>query len=108
MSAGWQRRKHMHACASVQMAAVSLQNMHAAILHSREESTVIPTPLPIDDPTQDAKQAEERCLMAELSIIRAGRHYFYDGYRYNRLSDAVAYAQVVQGRTRRAVPSARL
>jgi hypothetical protein len=106
VSAGWQRRKHMHACASVQMAAVSLQNMHAAILHSREESTVISTPLPIDDPTQDAKQAEERCLMAELSIIQAGHHYFHDGYRYDRLSDAVWHAQIVQGRTRRPGSSA--
>jgi hypothetical protein len=75
-------------------------------LHSREESTVIPARIPIDDSTQDAKQADECCLMAELSIIRAGRHYFYDGYRFERLSDAVAYAQVVQGHTRRAVPSA--
>jgi hypothetical protein len=76
-------------------------------LHSREESIVIPTPFPVDeDSTQDAKQADERCLMAELSIIRAGRHYFYDGFRYERLADAVAYAQVVQGRTRRARSSA--
>jgi len=95
-------------CASVQMGAMAWQNMHAAILHSREESTVISTPLPIDDSTQDAKQAEERCLMAELSIIRDGRHYLYDGYRCERLSDAVAYAQVVQGHKRRAVPSATL
>ena len=97
--------EHVLACASVQMAAVNLENMHAAILHSREELTVISTPLPIDDSTQDAQQADERCLMAELSIIRAGRHYLYDGYRYERLADAVAYAQVVQGYKRRAVPS---
>jgi hypothetical protein len=67
---------------------------------------VIPPPLSDDDATQDAKQADECCLMAELSIFRAGRHYFYDGYRYARLSDAVAYAQVVQGYARRARPSA--
>lgn len=68
---------------------------------------MIPTHLPVgEDSTLDAKQADERCLMAELSIIRAGRHYFYDGYRYERLADAVAYAQVVQGHTRRARPSA--
>ena len=59
-----------------------------------------------DDATQAAQQADERCLMAELSIIRAGRHYFYDGFRYARLSDAVAYAQVVQGYARRARPAA--
>ena len=68
---------------------------------------MIPTPFPIDDSTQDANQADERCLMAELSIVRAGRHYLYDGCRYERLSEAVAYAQVVQGHTRRAIPSAR-
>jgi hypothetical protein len=67
---------------------------------------MIPARIPIDASTQDAKQADERCLMAELSIIQAGRHYFYDGYRYERLSDAVAYAQVVQGHARRAAPSA--
>jgi hypothetical protein len=93
--------------ASVQMAAVALENMHAAILHSREESTMIPTPFPVaEDSTQDSKQADERCLMAELSIIRAGRHYFYDGHRYERLADAVEFAQVVQGRARRARPPA--
>ena len=90
------------------MEAAALESMHAAILRSREETTVIPTPLPVDDATQDAKQADERCLMAELSIIRVAGHYFYDGYRYARLSDAVAYAQVVQGYKRRAVPAATL
>ena len=79
-----------------------------ANLHSREDATVIPPPPSHDNTTQnqDSQQADERCLMAELSIIRAGRHYFYDGYRYARLSDAVAYAQVVQGYARRAHPTA--
>jgi hypothetical protein len=44
---------------------------------------------------------DERGLMAELSIVRGGQHYFYDGYRYDRLSDAIAYAQLVRGQTRR-------
>jgi hypothetical protein len=88
------------------MPTVAFENMHEAILRSREESNVIPTRIPIEDSTQDAKQADERCLMAELSIVRAGRHYVYDGCRYERLSDAVAYAQVVQGHTRRALASA--
>ena len=52
-------------------------------------------------PDQDAAEADERCLMAELSIVRGGHCYYYDGYRYDRLSDAVAYAQLVQGRARR-------
>ena len=57
-------------------------------------------------PDQDAAEADERCLLAELSIIRGGHWYYYDGYRYERLSDAVAYAQLVQGRTRRSGSSA--
>ena len=84
--------------------------MHAAILHSCEDSTVTPTLIPNHDPPSVSKRAadlaaDENCLMAELSIFRAGRHYFYDGYRFERLSDAVAYAQLVQGHMRRAGPT---
>ena len=80
--------------------------------HSREEPTVTTTPTPNGVSTQGAvrdtaaAEADERCLMAELSIIRGGHWYYYDGYRYERLSDAVAYAQVVQGRARRSGSSA--
>ena len=69
-------------------------------------------PIPDGVPTQGAvkdqaaAEADERCLMAELSITRGGHCYYYDGYRYERLSDAVAYAQLVQGRTRRSGSSA--
>jgi hypothetical protein len=65
---------------------------------------VIPHVTPDSDATKGAKRDDERCLMAELSIIEGGRHYFYDGYRFDRLSDAVAYAQVVQGHARHARP----
>jgi hypothetical protein len=80
--------------------------------HSREEPTVITTPTPNGVSTQsavrdrDAAEADERCLLAELSIIRGGHWYYYDGYRYERLSDAVAYAQLMQGRMRRSSSSA--
>jgi hypothetical protein len=57
------------------------------------------------DSAHDAELADESCVMAELSIFRVGRRYFYDGYRYERLSDAVAYAQFVQGRAQRARPT---
>lgn len=73
---------------------------------------MITTPTPDGVSTQgavrdrDAAEADERCLMAELSIIRGGHWYYYDGYRYERLSDAVAYAQLVQGRPHRAGSSA--
>lgn len=67
---------------------------------------MIPTQIPNDHSTQlsshgaDAVTAHESRLMAELSIVRGGRHYFYDGYSYDRLSDAIAYAQLVRGQTR--------
>ena len=56
-----------------------------------------PTSLPR---APDAANADECRLMAELSIIRGRRHYFYDGYQYNRLSEAVAYAQLVHKQAR--------
>jgi len=71
---------------------------------SNEDPTVIPTSIP-NDATQGAAPgpyaaAGDECqLMAELSIIRDGRQYLYDGYCYDRLSDAVAYAQLGRGQT---------
>ncbi|HET9449099.1 MAG TPA: hypothetical protein VFO35_22700 [Steroidobacteraceae bacterium] len=68
---------------------------------------MIRTPVTSVDATPSAVQssemaaADERSLMAELSIVRGGLHYFYDGYRYDRLSDAVAYAQLVRGQPAR-------
>lgn len=47
----------------------------------------------------DATDAGESSrLMAELSIAHGGRYYHYDGYRYERLADAVAYAELVRTR----------
>jgi hypothetical protein len=50
-----------------------------------------------DVSTDATDEAESRRLMAELSIAHAGRYYHYGGYRYERLADAVAYAQLVCG-----------
>ena len=50
-----------------------------------------------NDPTAPADAADGSRLMAELSIAHAGRYYHYGGYRYERLADAVAYAQLVCG-----------
>lgn len=77
---------------------------------SNEDPTVIPTSIP-NDATQGAAPgpyaaaADECQLMAELSIIRDGRQYLYDGYCYDRLADAVAYAQLGRGHTRPPGPS---
>lgn len=46
-----------------------------------------------------AMDAERR--MIELSILRSGRYYYYAGYRYDRLADAIAYAEVVRARRER-------
>ena len=40
--------------------------------------------------------------MAEFSILHQGRYYYFDRYRYERLADAVAYAQLM--RTRQSQP----
>lgn len=37
-------------------------------------------------------------LMTELAIVRDGRYYRCEGYCYERLADAVAYAAVVRAR----------
>jgi hypothetical protein len=77
---------------------------------SNEDPTVIPTSI-ANDATQGAAPgpypaAGDECqLMAELSIIRDGRQYLYDGYCYDRLSDAVAYARLGRGHTRPPGPS---
>ena len=42
--------------------------------------------------------SDSNLLMTEFSIVHAGRYYHYDGYRYEHLEDAVAYAQVVRSR----------
>lgn len=71
---------------------------------------MIPTSIP-NDATQGAAPgpcaaAGDECqLMAELSIIRDGRRYLYDGYCYDRLSYAVAYARLGRGHTRPPGPS---
>jgi len=57
-------------------------------------STLIPT----NDSTEAAVAREGCRLMAEWSIAHVGRYYHYDGYRYERLEDAVAYAQLVRAR----------
>jgi hypothetical protein len=43
--------------------------------------------------TQEIKE-----LMAELRVRYNGGHYFFQGYRYDRLEDAVAYARLERGR----------
>jgi hypothetical protein len=50
------------------------------------------------DSTDEADAVESGRLMAEFSIAHQGRYYHYDGYRYERLADAVAYAQLVRAR----------
>ena len=41
---------------------------------------------------------DERALMAEYSIGYDGLRYAYNGYRYDRLADAVGYAKLMRSR----------
>jgi hypothetical protein len=66
--------------------------------------------IPAADAVQSAGQTNEpacgrngaeiecRNLMAEFSILHRGRYYYFDRYRYERLADAVAYAQLMRTR----------
>jgi len=56
------------------------------------------TATPANEFTDATDDAERNRLMTEWSIVRQGRHYHYDGYRYERLADAVAYAQLGRAR----------
>ena len=55
-------------------------------------------PTPANDFTDMADEAEISRLTAEWSIAHRGRYYHYDGYRYECLADAVAYAQLGRAR----------
>ena len=49
--------------------------------------------------------AEDERQMIALSILRFGRYFYYEGYRYESLKDAIAYAAIVRSRrARRANP----
>jgi hypothetical protein len=50
-----------------------------------------------DPPLQDDAN-EEHMLMAEYSIGYDGLRYAYNGYRYDRLADAVDYAKLLRAR----------
>ena len=52
-----------------------------------------PDAMPIDTVTDERTR-----LMAELSIHYDGRHYIFEEYRYDRLSEAVSYARLAQAR----------
>lgn len=72
-------------------------------------SPAVPMPLqagPVPQETPDAPDAgacktsalQESALRTELGIRRIGWRYEYRGYRYDRLSDAVAYARLDRDR----------
>jgi hypothetical protein len=46
------------------------------------------------DSTDETDVGEGRLLMSDLSITHHGRYYHFAGYRYERLVDAIAFAQL--------------
>ena len=54
--------------------------------------------LPSDDSIGDVIDDDRRRLMSAHSIHYDGRRYRYNGYRYDRVADAVAYAELMQSR----------
>jgi hypothetical protein len=57
-------------------------------------STVLPSEPPRAGSIAPDAPGEPARLMAEFSIAYNGRHYQYDGYRYDYLADAVNYARL--------------
>jgi hypothetical protein len=57
-----------------------------------------------DPPLRDDAN-DERMLMAEYAIGYDGLRYAYNGYRYDRLADAVAYSKLMRSRPSRRDPS---
>ncbi|MGE5491624.1 MAG: hypothetical protein ACM31P_10110 [Actinomycetota bacterium] len=43
-------------------------------------------------------KADDRALMERFGIAFDGRHYLYDGYRYDHCDDAVNYARLKEAR----------
>ena len=56
-----------------------------------------------DPPLRD-DAGDERMLMAEYAIGYDGFRYTYNGYRYDRLADAVAYSKLMRSRPSRSDP----
>lgn len=50
------------------------------------------------DPPRHDDVGDERMLMAEYAIGFDGLRYTYNGYRYDRLADAVAYSKLMRSR----------
>lgn len=48
--------------------------------------------------THKPEQPDRERQMAEFSVGRDGLRYHYNGYRYDKWQDAVAYARLMRGR----------
>lgn len=74
------QEKYLEACSLVAALELRLERMHAQGLRRLAQRDAIPAaPL-------------------EPSIAFDGRHYHYDGYRYDHLDDALAYAKLQRSR----------
>ena len=53
---------------------------------------------PLDEGRASSASFERERQMVDFSIGYDGLHYAYNGYRYDRLTDAVAYARLMRSR----------
>ena len=81
------QENYLEAYSRVEALSLQLSNMHETNLRALAGSA----PMAISEPDMVDKQ--ER-LMASLAIRFDGRQYHYQGYHYDRLDDAVAYARL--------------
>ena len=59
----------------------------------------VPPESAVEDDRAPARDERAR-LMQAFSIRHDGRHYIYNGYRYDRLEDGIAYAELMSSRQR--------
>ena len=81
------QENYLEAYSRVEALSLQLSDMHHAGLRALAESG----PMPISEP---GMVDEQERMMSSLAIRFDGRQYCYRDYRYDRLDDAIAYAQL--------------
>ena len=84
------QEKYLEAYTAVEALELQLEALRQQGLRNTARAEAGTPGPPVDTQAADGRQR----LMAEFSISYNGRHYGYDDYRYDRLEDAVHYAQL--------------
>jgi hypothetical protein len=96
------QEKYLEAYSLVESLELHLERMRQEGLRTflkNHDPAAAPALSAHEPPSASAVDApdEREGLMDELSITYNGRHYLYEGYRYDKLEDAVSYARLQEG-----------